>query len=195
MATNQRYTVPNRRNREGKTDYKHRLTIIKTKNTRFVVRKTLKHITTQLAQYLQQGDKIVTGANTKELTKLGWKGATSNTTAAYLCGMLAAKKAKQNNIKTAASDLGFATSVKGAIVYAAIKGANDNGLTINCSKTMYPDEKRIDGTHIAQWAKKLKQENKEKYEKQFSAYLKKGLDPETLPQHFQTIMNKIKGVQ
>ncbi|MBI2093570.1 MAG: 50S ribosomal protein L18, partial [Candidatus Omnitrophica bacterium] len=68
--------------------------MIKTRNTRFVIRKTLKHITIQLIQYFQHGDKVVTSANTQELKKIGWKGATSNTTAAYLCGILAAKKAK-----------------------------------------------------------------------------------------------------
>ncbi|MBI4141242.1 50S ribosomal protein L18 [Candidatus Woesearchaeota archaeon] len=195
MATNKQYTVQKRRKREGKTDYTHRLTLIKSKNTRFTIRKTQKHTIIQLIQYTPEGDNIAASTNTQELKKLGWKGATANTPAAYLTGMLAAKKAKEKNITTAVSDLGFTTSVKGAIIYAAIKGANDNGLTITCSKNMYPDEQRINGTQIAQFAKKLKQENKQAYEKQFSTYLKNSLDPETLPQHFQTIMKLIKGVQ
>jgi|SRR3989344_3096951 len=193
MATSKRYTVAYRRKREGKTDYKQRFRLVKGQLPRLTVRKALKNITVQIIQYTPKGDKVLAQANTIELKKLGWKGATSNTPASYLCGMLIAKKAKDKKITQSITDIGQQTSVKGAIIYAAIKGANDNGLRVQCAETIYPDQERIKGTHIAQWAKKLKQENKEQYTKQFAQYLKKGLDPETLPKHFDDISKKIKG--
>lgn len=193
MATSKRYTVEYRRKREGKTDYKQRIKLIKGQLPKLTVRKTLKNITIQIIKYTPTGDKVLLQANTSELKKIGWKGATSNTPAAYLCGLLIAKKMKENKITNCITDLGQQTSIKGAIIYAAIKGVNDGGAKAPCSDSIYPDQERLKGSHIAQWAKKLKQENKDAYSKQFAQYIKKGLDPENLPKHFEEIAKKIKG--
>lgn len=193
MATNTKYTVNYRRKREGKTNYRQRLSMLKNDSPRFVVRKTLKHIIIQIIRYSPQGDKIIASSHTAELKKQGWKGATSNTSAAYLCGALTAKKTKKQNVTQALSDLGQCTSIKGAIVYAAIKGANDHGLTVPCSPTVYPSQERINGTHIAGWAQQLKQADQTAYKRQFGTYLQQGLEPETLPKHFEQTLKKIKG--
>ena len=193
MAKTARYTVQYRRKLQGKTNYKQRLALIKNRVPRFVVRKTLKHINIQLIEYKPAGDKVILQANTTELKKLGWKASTASTPAAYLCGALLAKKASAKKISQAIADFGNYTSIKGAILYAAIKGANENGLKVPCSDTVYPDDQRIKGTHIAQWAKKLKQENKEKYAAQFSKYIKNGIDPEQITKHFEDTLKKVKG--
>lgn len=193
MATNKKYNVEYKRKREGKTDYKQRLLMIKSRLPRFVVRKTLKHIQIQIIEYSQKGDQIKASSHTAELKKLGWKGATANTTAAYLCGMLIAKKAKDKKITDCISDLGKYTSVKGSILYAAIKGAIDGGLKIPCSPTVFPTENRIKGDHIAKLASELKKTNKEKYVKMFSKCTKNGLDPENMTKHFEETLKKIKG--
>ena len=52
--------------------------------------------------------------------------------------------------------------------------------------------KRIRGEHVSEYAKKLKP-NKESYQKQFAKYLKIGLDPETLPAHFDQIKKTLGG--
>ncbi|MBW2970222.1 50S ribosomal protein L18 [Candidatus Woesearchaeota archaeon] len=183
-------SVPYRRKREGRTDYKKRMKLLLGSKPRLTVRKSLKHIVLQLIEFQPNGDKIIISASSKELQKKGWKGSTGNTSAAYLTGLLLAKKAKKKI--ECVLDLGQYTSVKGTILYAAAKGAKDGGMTISISDEVIPDEKRIRGEHIANYAKKLK-ENKEKYEKQFSKYLKQNFDPETLPQHFDTIKKAIGG--
>ena len=40
-------------------------------------------------------------------------------------------------------DLGLARSVKGSILYAALKGATESGLNVPHSKDILPEEKRI----------------------------------------------------
>jgi len=48
--------------------------------------------------------------------------------------------------------------------------------------------------HISEYAKKLQAENPEFYNKLFSRYLARGLDPQNLPQHFEEVLKKIKEV-
>lgn len=182
------YSVPYRRKLCGKTDYKKRMKLLLGNKPRLVVRKSLKHINLQIIEFQPKGDKVLFTANSKELTKHGWKAGTGNTSAAYLTGLLLGKKVKAKIV--CVLDIGQYASVKGNILYAAAQGAIDGGLQIALSKEVVPNLQRIRGEHISQYAKKLK-ENKEKYEKQFSKYLKVNLDPETLPKHFDTIKNTI----
>ena len=192
MATNKKYTVEYRRKRQGKTDYKQRLLLIKSRQPRLVIRKTLRHLQLQIIEYSQKGDSVKASAHTAELRNFGWKGATANTSSAYLCGVLIAKKAKDNKITSCISDIGKYTSVKGAVLYAAIKGAIDAGLNVPCSPAVFPDENRINGSHIAQLAGELKKTNKEKYEKIFSKCIKNGLAPEDITKHFEETLKKMQ---
>jgi large subunit ribosomal protein L18 len=48
------------------------------------------------------------------------------------------------------------------------------------------------GKHMAEYAAKLKSTSEEKYRMRFSDYLKKGLPPESLPEHFQKIKSIIE---
>ncbi len=185
-----RYSVPYRRKREGKTDYKKRIKLLLGSKPRLVVRKSLKHLLIQLIEFQPQGDKVLITAHSGELEKHGWKGGTSNTSAAYLTGLLLAKKAGKK--LECVLDIGQYTSVKGSILYAAARGAADDGLTIPLSKEVVPSPQRIRGEHVASYAKHLKA-HAEKYQKQFSAYLNAKLDPETLPVHFDQIKTKIGG--
>jgi len=157
---------------------------------RLVVRKSLKHITLQLIEFQPKGDKVLLTASSKELAKRGWKASTGNLSAAYLTGYLLAKKAK--NAVECVLDIGQYTSVKGCTLYSAAQGALDGGLKVPFSKEIAPDMKRIRGEHVSQYAKHLKA-NKERYQKQFAAYLKSGLDPETLPTHFDQIKKSLGG--
>ncbi len=184
------YTVKYRRKAEGKTDYRKRMKLLLGSKPRIVVRKSLKHMTLQIIEFEPKGDKVVLTASTKELAKHGWKGNTSNTSAAYLAGLLLAKKANKKLV--CVLDIGQYTSVKGSILYAAAQGANDGGMQIPMSKEVVPSMQRIRGEHVASYAKTLKA-NKDKYQKQFSKYLKTGLDPETLPQHFDQAKKSIGG--
>lgn len=187
MATNQVYTVAYRRKRIGKTDYKKRMKLLLGNKARLVVRKSNKNIRAQIIIFQPTGDKIIASASSADLVKIGWKGHTANTSAAYLVGMILAKKAKKTQCVL---DIGQYTSVKASVLYAVAKGAKDGGLELSCSEEIVPDEKRIMGEHIAKYAKTIKSD-KARFEKQFSKYIKSGLDPEKITEHFNSIKSKI----
>jgi large subunit ribosomal protein L18 len=162
MAKGPTYVVAFRRKREGKTDYRKRLNLLKSRTPRVVVRKSLKHITMQLVEYNPTGDKILVSVHTNELQKLGWKGNTSNTSAAYLTGLLLAKKAKEKNIQNAIADLGLYPTVKGSKLFAAVKGVVDGGLNVPFDDSIAPSEDRLQGKHISEDVAKQVEEIKKK---------------------------------
>jgi len=185
-------TVSLRRKREGKTDYRKRLGLLKSRKPRVVIRRSQKQFTLQIVEFYPSGDKVLVGMNSRELQKNGWKGSLNNLPAGYLSGVLLAKKALQKKIKECVIDLGQQTSLKGCSLYAVVKGLIDGGLNIPHSPEIFPKQERIKGEHIANLAKLLK-ENQDKYKKQFGQYVKQGLDPESLPKHFDEIFVKVKG--
>src|SRR2546425_1171801 len=54
-----------------------------------------------------------------------------------------------------------------------------------------PDKGRIGGVHLSEYAKKLSGET-DVYRKTFSGYLKRGLKPEELSNHFEQIRQQIQ---
>lgn len=181
------YVVPYRRKRQGKTNYRKRLKLLQGNTTRIVVRKSLHMIRAQLVDYVPTGDSVKASATTQDIAKLGWKGG-NNVPAAYLVGLLLARKAKHKKIAGAVADLGLAPTIKGSQLFAVLKGAIDGGLAVPVSKEIMPDQKRLNGEHIAHFAGKL---DAEKQKKQFSHYLKVGLKPSELPHHVGEIKKKI----
>ncbi|MGM5485261.1 MAG: 50S ribosomal protein L18 [Nanobdellota archaeon] len=148
MASQKIYTVPHARKREKKTDYKKRLSLLKARKSRFVIRRSLKYITVQLVDFLPKGDKVNFTVSTKELKKYGWEHSTSNLPAAYLAGVLAGKKAKDKKVNTGVVDFGLESVVKGSRLYAALKGLIDAGIEIPYSDDVLPSEDRLNGKHI-----------------------------------------------
>lgn len=185
-----RSNFPFKRKIEGKTDYKKRLSLIESKKPRLIVRKTLKNLIAQIIEFHPEGDKVLVSAHTKELKKsYNWI-ANKNIPSAYLTGLLLGSKAKKKNIKEVILDLGLNAPIKGSIIYAALKGAIDAGLKIPHSEDIFPTEERIKGQHIETYAKLLN-ENKEKYEKQFSKYIKNKAKPEEFIKYFEEVKSKI----
>lgn len=192
MAHGPRYKVPRRRRREGKTNYYKRYTMVLSGKPRFVVRRTGKYIWAQLIIAKPQGDVTVVAAHSRELVKkYGWLGGTKNTPAAYLTGLLAGLRALRAGYTYAILDIGLHRPVKGSRVFAAMKGAIDAGLEIPHSDEILPEEYRIRGGHIAKYAAMLKEQQPELYKYRFSLYLKKGLEPENIVEHFEEVKNKI----
>lgn len=185
-----RYTLSYRRKREGKTNYNARLKLLSSKKVRIVVRKSLRSIQMQIIEYCHNGDVVKVSAHSRELVKLGWKGGAGNTPSAYLTGLLLGKKALKAGIKDCIVDIGLQASVKGSVLYAAIKGVIDAGVTVPFSDGIAPDESRIRGEHIATWAATRKGDKKE-----FVQYTKNSLNPEELPSHFDQIKQTIAGGQ
>jgi large subunit ribosomal protein L18 len=118
-----------------------------------VVRRTNRHIIVQLVIAEMDGDKTLVAANSAELEKYGYKGATANTPAAYLTGMLFAAKAKKAGQERAILDIGLNRATPGARVFAALKGAVDAGLEIPYGEEIVPSEDRLKGEHIAAYNK------------------------------------------
>ena len=192
MAKGPTYKVPLRRRREGKTDYRLRKKLILSGLPRLVVRGSLKHFTVQVTKAEINGDRVLASAHTKQLVRdFGWRGACGNIPAAYLTGLLAGLRAVNNGIKKAVLDIGLFSPIKGSRVFAALKGAIDAGMEIPCSEEVLPDEDRILGKHIADYALKLLESNADEYNKRFSQYLSNNLPPEKLPEHVEDVKNKI----
>mgnify|MGYP001564620017 FL=1 len=192
MGKGKIFTVPFRRKRQGRTYYKKRLKILMSNKYRLVVRKSLRNFQASIIEYNPKGDKVVFTINTKSLEKLGWKGDTGNLPSAYLIGLITGKKAMEKGVKDAVLDLGFNNSVKGSRLYAALAGAIDSGLKVPFNQEVLPSKDRISGEHIAKYAQLLKN-NKPKYDRQFSNYIKKGIAPEDIVRHFNEVKGKING--
>ncbi|MEM4389826.1 MAG: 50S ribosomal protein L18 [Candidatus Micrarchaeia archaeon] len=185
-ATGPTYDVPFRRRRKNLTNYRKRLALLKA-GVRLVFRKSLNHTLVQLVEFSEKGDLVLACAHSSELRAFGWP-PRANTPTAYLTGFLAAKRALAKGIKHAVLDAGLATPRKGGTAYAALKGALDAGLTVPAGDGIF-DEARFAGRHIAEYARKLK--GTPLYAKQFSAYIREGVEPERLPELFEQVKNKI----
>ncbi|MGB7970222.1 MAG: 50S ribosomal protein L18 [Methanobacterium sp.] len=189
MAHGSRYKLAFKRRREGKTDYRARLNLIGLDKSRLVVRITNQHTIAQIINVKVNGDETVVSAHSNELKNMGWLGSGKNTSAAYLTGFLLGKKALKAGITAAVLDIGLKSSTKGARIFAALKGAVDAGLKVPHGDVILPQENRIRGEHVAAYAESL---SDEEVEKKFSQYIKNGLSPKDLPDHFDSIKQKIE---
>lgn len=148
MATGPRYRVQFRRRREGKTDYRYRLRLLKSRLPRAVVRKSLNNTIIQFVEYDPKGDKILATASTLELKKFGWDASNSTTPAAYLVGLLAGKRAAKKEISKAVLDVGLQKPTKGSKLFASLKGIVDAGVAVPHDESILPSEERLNGKHL-----------------------------------------------
>jgi len=156
-----RYRVPFRRRKEGKTDYRYRLRLLKSGKPRVVVRRSNKNTIVQFVVYERKGDRIVSSAVGSELKKYGWNGSMGNMPASYLTGLLAGKRAIKEGVKEGVLDIGHHESIKGANIYGALKGVLDAGVDVPHGEEVMPEEDRIYGKHISEdMADKVKEVKK-----------------------------------
>lgn len=186
MKISPKYKMPFKRRLEKKTNYKKRLALVMSGKPRLVIRRSLKHMKAQVVKYERDGDKVLASATTEELSKLGWKGSTSNIPASYLLGLLIGKKAVKKKIKSAVLDIGTQKSVKGSRIYATLKGAVDGGMEIPHSEEIYPPEERIAGQHIENYAKVLKGSDPKKFKSVFTK-----TKPDGISKMFESVKSKI----
>jgi large subunit ribosomal protein L18 len=186
------YNLQFKRKREGRTCPKKRLKMLLAGKPRLVVRKSLKGVQVLVAEYEPKGDKILLTINSSAIIKLGWKADTGNLPSAYLTGLLAGKKAIEKGVKEAILDIGNNMPTKGSRLYAVLAGAADSGLKIPFDKDVLPSKERLSGEHIAKYAQSLK-DDRQKYEKYFSNYIKNGMNPSDIVKHFNEIKGKIHG--
>ncbi len=177
-----------RRRKQGLTDYRVRLKLVKSGLPRLVVRKSNRYITIQVIESRAGGDKTLLTVTSKHLLKYGWRASTKNLPAAYLTGFLAGLIAKKKGIEKAIVDLGLYTPVTWSRLFAAVKGFRDAGIEVPVSEEKLPDEERIKGTHIQEYFQMIKEKNIETT--QFSK------SPEevysTLTKHFEEVKERIE---
>lgn len=190
MAKGPRYRVPYRRRREAKTDYQARRILATSERPRLVVRPSNKNISIQLVKSTIEGDIVLAQVNSYELGKYGWLGGKKNTSAAYLLGMLAGMEALKAGIEEANLDIGLARPTPGSRVFAAVRGALDAGLEVPCDSDILPEARRIEGNPISEYAMMI--EDPQERERIFSGYVKRGLRPEDLPDHFKSVKARIE---
>lgn len=149
MKQGPRYRVKPRRQRNGKTDYRKRLKLLRSRKPRMVVRKSLKNTQVQFIEYHEGGDNIVASAVSMELvSKYKWKYSTSTTPAAYLTGVLAGKRAKDKEINECVLDLGRYMPVTGSKIFASLRGVLDAGIECPHNEEKLPKDDRIMGKHL-----------------------------------------------
>lgn len=186
-----RWRVQFRRKREDRTEYRYRLRLLRSGKPRLVVRVSLKHVLAQVVRATSSGDLTLTSAYSKELKELGWKGSTSNTSAAYLVGLLCGYRALKAGVQRCVLDIGMRSPTPQAKMFAALKGALDAGLQVPHGEGVLSSEERLRGEHIAQYAAKLKSKDGDAYQARFSTYFKRGISPEQLPEHFNQVKQAI----
>jgi large subunit ribosomal protein L18 len=191
MARSSRYCAPYRRRKEGKTDYDARRALILSGRPRVVVRSSLKNVIVQMVTARPEGDRLVISAHSRELaTKYGWKASRGNLPTAYLTGLLCGLKAKSHGLREAIPDIGLHSPSKGARAFAVLKGLLDAGIHVPCSEEKLPDEKRLKGEHIAEYAKSLSS-NAEEYQARFSKYIEQKLAPEDVTENLAEVKKEI----
>eukprot|EP00392_Amoebophrya_sp_AT5.2_P000062 g62.t1 len=170
-----RLQVKYRRRREGKTDYFARRKMVaqdknkyNTPKYRLVCRITNKKVICQIVFATIQGDKVLTQANSTELTKYGVPAGHTNYAACYATGLLVARRAleivglsdsitgveeangeefhveEEDNERRPFKcilDVGLIRTISGSRVFSMLKGAVDGGLHVPHSVTKFPGYK------------------------------------------------------
>ncbi|MGE0793271.1 MAG: 50S ribosomal protein L18 [Candidatus Woesearchaeota archaeon] len=184
MAKNCVFTVKYKRKRQGRTNYKKRLALLKSDKTRLVIRKTNTSILLQIVKYNPDGDYVISTFNSTKLNSYGWNYSKKSIPAAYLAGLSIGKMALAKKVDEVIVDLGLQTPCKGSKIFAAIQGAFDSGLKLNIDETIFINEERLSGKHIA---------NMKDVDALFSKYKKDKLDVSKIPETFNAVKKKILG--
>lgn len=153
-----------KRRREGKTDYRQRLNLLKSGKTRAVVRMSNNRILVQFIDFAMEGDKVRAAANSNHLEDYGWEGHGDNLPSAYLVGFLSAKRALEKDIDEAVLDIGLNNPEDGGRIFSALNGIVDAGIDVPHDPSVLPDEDRLRGEHIGEETVEKFEEIKDKLE-------------------------------
>ncbi|PJF18798.1 60S ribosomal protein L5 [Paramicrosporidium saccamoebae] len=186
---------------------------------RLVVRITNTNVICQMVYAKIQGDFVLASAYAHELPNYGVKVGLSNYAAAYCTGLLCARRVLTNlgldktefneedgpRSFKAFLDTGLARTSTGAKVFSAMKGAVDGGLNLPHSDKRFPGfnsetdaadpevmRKHIFGGHVADYMRQLKEDDSERYQKQFSRYIKAGLTADSLESMYEKAHESIR---
>lgn len=149
MSDGPRHRVPFRRRREGRTDYRYRLRLLKGDRPRAVVRFSRKRVIVALTAFDPAGDRVLAAAESPELVALGFpEGSLSSTPAAYLTGYLAGLRAKRAGTEEAVLDAGLRHPTPGGRLLGALRGLLDAGIDVPHGEGAFPSVDRLNGKHL-----------------------------------------------
>ncbi|GGM72077.1 hypothetical protein GCM10007108_07780 [Thermogymnomonas acidicola] len=137
-----------KRKREGITDYRKRLALVKSGLPRLVVRPSGKGIQAQIVKFSPRGDIVVATVNERSLRKRGLQVDGNSTPVCYLVGYMLGKLALSREVEEAVLDIGRRKLTRGGRITAVLKGAVDAGLYVPHDESILPSEDRIKGKHL-----------------------------------------------
>jgi large subunit ribosomal protein L18 len=181
-----------RRRREGVTDYRARRRAITSQRPLLVVRVSNKNVIAQFVKPTVKGDVVLSASHSRELEKAGWHGSRKSTPACYLLGLLAGKKALASGVNEAVVYNGVVPFIKGSRTAALLKGVVDSGVSVPVGEEAFPDEERMSGKHIADYAATLSA-GKESGSRSFGGLAKAGFRPQDYPAEFAKVKAAISG--
>ena len=182
------YNLTLKRNRQRKTNYRKRAALLLSRSSFIVAKISDQNISSQVLKPTINGDIVICSAHSRELRKYGWKGSMNSLPACFLTGFLLGKKSVANTTNNAILYTG--TDSFTSRVAACLKGIVAAGVNVPVSQENLPIDDRINGKHIAEYAKILKADEV-KYNSIFSMLIKEGLNPEDYPSHFEATKHKI----
>jgi large subunit ribosomal protein L18 len=149
VSTGPRYRVPFRRRREGKTDYRVRLRLLKSGEPRAVVRLSEHRVRVAIVGFDPVGDRVLAVADSGELSGIEFpRTSLASTPAAYLTAYLAGLRARTRGTASAVLDVGLRHPTAGGRLAAALKGLLDAGLEIPHGEEGFPSAERLNGAHL-----------------------------------------------
>jgi large subunit ribosomal protein L18 len=149
MSKGPRYRVHFRRRREGRTDYRVRLRLLKSGTARAVVRLSDRRVRVAIVSFDPVGDRVLASAESGELGGVAFPAASlASTPAAYLTAYLAGLRAKSAGTTEAVLDLGLRHPSVGGRLSAALKGLLDAGMEIPHGEKGFPTADRLNGKHL-----------------------------------------------
>ncbi|CAF1109149.1 unnamed protein product [Rotaria sordida] len=164
---------------------------------RLIVGITNKDIICQIAYARIEDNYIVSSAYAHELLRYDVKLGLTNYTAAYCTGTTDVTGDEFENEPVDGEKhpfrcylgVGLARTTTDAKVLSALKDAVDGGLDIPHRKKFDADAHRqyIFGLHIANYITALKEENSDLYAKQFSCFVKAGIEPSSFEALYKAV--------
>jgi large subunit ribosomal protein L18 len=178
-----------KRIRTHKTNYRKRQALLISKQDFVTIKITNQNVIAQVLKPEIQGDIVRVSTHSRELRRYGWKGSLNSLPACFLVGLVLGRKALEKGVDKAVLYIGNKPFT--SRIAACMKGIVQAGINIPISSESYPTEHRLNGQHIAEYARKIKTEDINKYNKYFSSLLKEGLVPENYQSHVEEITARI----
>ena len=174
-----------KRIRTHKTNYRKRQALLVSRQNFVTIKITNQNLIAQILKPEILGDIVKVSAYSRELRTYGWKGSLNSLPACYLAGALLGKKALEKGVNKAVLYIGSKPFT--SRIAACMKGIVQAGVNIPISSESFPAEYRLNGQHIADYALKIKSEDIDKYNRNFSSIIREGLVPENYQTHVKEI--------